>query len=107
MILSKLPGRPDFVYRRSKVAIFVHGCWWHKCPVCNIPPPKTHVEYWRRKLDRNTERDRLNKNGLESLGWRVMEVWEHDVRENPGAVARKIKDIVASRTSLPFDSENL
>lgn len=94
---SNLPGRPDFVYSRARLAVFVHGDWWHRCPICKIPLPQTHRGYWRRKLERNVERDRLNRQELESMGWKVMEVWEHEVRKDPVAAALRIVAEVTKR----------
>src|SRR2546425_5553526 len=67
---SDLPGRPEFVYPRARLAVFVHGCWWHGCPEHYVPP-KTHGSYWKRKIERNMERDRFNREDLVSIGWRV------------------------------------
>lgn len=88
---SKLPGRPDFAYPREKVAVFVHGCWWHRCPRENFPLPKTHTAFWKRKFARNVERDRLNREELESMGWKVIEIWEHEVKANPRGCAERIR----------------
>lgn len=92
LVASSLPGRPDFVYPKSRLAIFVHGCFWHRCQVCDLPLPKTHTEFWRRKFERNVERDMLNRRDLRATGWRVLEVWEHELRRNPKAVAEKIRN---------------
>jgi len=91
---SKLPGRPDIVYPAQKVAVFVHGCWWHRCPRENYPLPKTHTAFWKRKFQRNAERDRLNREELESIGWRVIEIWEHEIDENLAQVISKIKSLL-------------
>jgi len=96
VIESKLPGRPDFVYPKARVAVFVHGCWWHRCPICDLAQPRTHAEYWKRKLARNVERDKLNKLELESMGWKVVEIWEHEVKKNAASAARGIRDFVAN-----------
>jgi DNA mismatch endonuclease, patch repair protein len=87
---NDLLGRPDFVYPKQKVAVFVHGCYWHRCPVDALPIPKTHTAFWRRKFERNVERDRLNREELESIGWNVIELWEHEVRSDPRACAERV-----------------
>lgn len=97
LVRSRLPGKPDFVYPRAKLAVFVHGCWWHCCPVCNISLPRTNASYWTQKLERNVERDTLNKVELNSLGWKVLEVWEHEVRNSPKATALRITRAVLRR----------
>ena len=95
---SSLPGSPDFVFRRERVAVFVNGCYWHRCPIHAKSLPKTHTSFWRRKFERNIERDRLNRSELESMGWTVLDVWEHEVKEDPASVAQRVKTIVQSRS---------
>lgn len=97
LVRSKLPGSPDFVYSAAKLVVFVHGCFWHRCPIHSKQPPKTHTAFWRRKFARNVERDRLNREELELMGWRVQEVWEHEVREDPTAVANRIRKLATKR----------
>jgi DNA mismatch endonuclease (patch repair protein) len=74
-----LPGRPDIVFRRRKVAIFVHGCFWHrhpdpKCKLARLP--KSRLDFWLPKLDRNRARDLENQERLQGLGWKVLVIWE-------------------------------
>lgn len=76
---SRLPGRPDFVLLGRKTAVFVHGCFWHGCPV-HFKEPKSRQEFWREKIRRNRERDSEVTASLSSLGWTVLVVWEHDVK---------------------------
>ena len=95
---NSLPGRPDLVYRRAKLAVYVNGCWWHGCPI-HYSPPKSHRAFWRKKLERNRERDQLNRLELESIGWKVLEVWEHEVIADPKTVARKIRMLVQMNLS--------
>jgi len=74
-----LPGKPDVVFRDSKVALFVHGCFWHQHPDPNCTlsrMPKTRVDFWRPKLEGNRLRDQKVRIILESQGWTVIEVWE-------------------------------
>jgi DNA mismatch endonuclease (patch repair protein) len=72
-----LPGTPDFAIRRSKIAIFVHGCFWHQhaCPRGNRRPV-SNVAYWKRKLNANQKRDRVVMRSLRRLGWKTLVVWE-------------------------------
>lgn len=91
------PGRPDIAYPGHKVAIFVHGDFWHRCPTCNLPLPRTHREFWEAKLERNVERDARKVAELESAGWKVFVCWEHEVRENPYFCAEGIKKYIDSR----------
>ncbi len=71
--------RPDIAYPGKKVAIFVHGCFWPRCPRCALALPKSTVEYWSGKFERNVERDRMKEAALLNLGWKVHTIWECDV----------------------------
>lgn len=73
---SKAPGRPDICYPGRKVAIFVHGCFWHRCPDCDLPIPRNNRDFWEGKFRRNIERDRIKESSLEEAGWTVLVVWE-------------------------------
>jgi DNA mismatch endonuclease (patch repair protein) len=76
----KLIGRPDFVFHRQRVVIFVDGCFWHGCPQCRNTPV-TNAAYWENKNTRNRKRDRLVTRVLAKSGWRVIRIWEHRLRE--------------------------
>jgi DNA mismatch endonuclease, patch repair protein len=101
LLSNSLPGRPDIVYGRSKVAVFVQGCFWHRCPICDLPLPKTNPDFWRRKFERNVERDKINREELRSQGWAVIEVWEHQVRDDPRQAAELVRSLVGARKKLP------
>lgn len=78
---SKLPGKPDLVFRRLKTVIFVNGCFWHghdKCTVFRLP--KSRTDYWEAKIARNRLRDAKNIAKLESMGWNVIVIWECEMR---------------------------
>jgi len=78
-----LPGRPDVVLPGLRVAVFVHGCFWHAHPgCCYARVPASNREFWEAKLAANVERDRLAKEALLSRGWRVLVVWECATRSN-------------------------
>jgi DNA mismatch endonuclease (patch repair protein) len=87
---SSIPGKPDIAFPRWRLAVFLHGCFWHRCPRCNIAIPKTHRSYWKKKLEMNVERDGLRRRHLESLGWKVVVIWEHEVREDLDSSVRRI-----------------
>jgi len=81
-------GRPDFVFPASRVALFVDGCFWHGCPK-HYTKPKNNRAFWKRKLDANHARDRQVNRELRRKGWRVLRIWEHDLRlKNPKWLAR-------------------
>ena len=74
---SELPGCPDVVFRRSRKAIFVHGCFWHRHEGCRrASTPKTRETFWRRKFAKNRERDERNQKTLVQMGWSYLIVWE-------------------------------
>src|SRR2546427_3279338 len=91
MSRNDLPGSPDFIYPRKNIAVFVHGCFWHRCPECSFDLPKRNRSFWERKFKRNVERDRLVKRELESMGWRVLVVWEHELKNEPQRIAEKVR----------------
>jgi DNA mismatch endonuclease, patch repair protein len=79
-----LPGRPDIVLPMRGVAVFVHGCFWHRHEKCrNSVLPKTRPEFWLAKLSRNVERDQQNAFALKQLGWRVLTIWECELENEP------------------------
>ncbi|WP_261533796.1 very short patch repair endonuclease [Burkholderia multivorans] len=77
----KLPGSPDVVFRSRRAVIFVHGCFWHGHDCRRGRAPSTNTEYWHAKLQRNKERDAEVALRLEAMGWRVLTVWECQIRD--------------------------
>lgn len=77
----RLPGRPDLAFTRAKVAVFVDGCFWHRCAEHGTLP-RHNRDWWRAKLDRNVARDRRKDAALDGLGWTVLHVWEHEPVES-------------------------
>ena len=94
---KQAPGTPDIAYPGRKIAIFVNGCFWHRCPHCSPAMPKSHADFWARKFARNEERDARKVEQLESSGWQVMTVWECRLREHPGAVLEQLATSLAQR----------
>ena len=86
----KIPGKPDICYPGRKVAIFVNGCFWHRCPYCNPSMPKHNREFWEEKFERNVERDNDNYQKLIGMGWNVVVVWECEIKDDLGGVVLKI-----------------
>lgn len=79
--VRKLPGRPDIVLRKYRTVIFVDGCFWHGHEGCRyFRLPKSNIDFWRAKIERNTARDARNEAELTAQGWRVLRVWECDIR---------------------------
>lgn len=77
----RLPGKPDIVLPKYHTVIFVHGCFWHRHPGCKYATtPSTNAEYWTKKFSRNIENDNKHSQELTSQGWKVLIVWECDIR---------------------------
>ena len=71
----------DIAFPKTRVALFVHGCFWHGCPICRIPVPRSHSRYWETKIRGNRIRDRTTTNTLRRSGWSVEVIWEHEFTE--------------------------
>jgi DNA mismatch endonuclease (patch repair protein) len=80
---AKAPGRPDIAFVGRRVAVFVHGCFWHGCPHCRPRRPGSNRSFWEAKLDRNMARDRRKVRDLRKEGWRVCTIWECRLKKNP------------------------
>ncbi|MFH1637921.1 MAG: very short patch repair endonuclease [Candidatus Woesearchaeota archaeon] len=85
-----IAGKPDFIHRKAKIAIFVHGCFWHKCPKC-YREPQSNRNYWLPKLKKNVARDKKNRATLEEKGYKVIEIWEHEIKKDIKKVNRIIR----------------
>jgi DNA mismatch endonuclease, patch repair protein len=83
-----LPGKPDFVFPKERLALFVDGCFWHGCPL-HGHVPQSNVAYWLPKLKRNKARDRDVNRLFKKRGWKVIRFWEHSLK-NPASVAQRI-----------------
>ena len=90
---KNLPGRPDIAFQKKKLAIFVNGCFWHSCPYCRPRVPASHLAFWEKKFLRNKERDKEKARELKKLSWRVLVVWECQIKKS---LPRTIKRITNS-----------
>lgn len=95
----RLPGAPDLVFPSRRLALFVHGCFWHRhtgCPAARLP--KSRLDFWEPKLEGNAERDKKKRAELEAMGWRVFVIWECETRkkETLEAVAMCIRKMSAT-----------
>ena len=91
---KKAPGRPDIAYPGKKIAIFVNGCYWHRCPKCNLPLPKTNTDFWKEKFDKNVKRDKKKNDELLSLDWIVLVFWECDIKSDISNSIQKVKKVL-------------
>ena len=82
-------GRPDFVFRRERLVVFVDGCFWHGCSK-HGRQPGSNQEYWIAKLSRNQKRDKAVNRELKTKGWRVLRFWHHDLA-NPERVVKRVR----------------
>jgi DNA mismatch endonuclease (patch repair protein) len=87
--VKKIFGTPDIVFRRKRVLVFIDSDFWH-CNPDNFIMPKTNVEYWKKKFQRNKERDLLVNTKLKNEGWKVIRVWESDIYHDIDKVMEKI-----------------
>jgi len=91
-----IPGKPDFVFRSARLAVFVDGCFWHGCPRhCQMPA--TNRDFWQKKLTSNRARDRSVTRLLRRKGWRVVRIWECQLAGNPRACISRIRKALGVR----------
>jgi len=93
-------GKPDFVFPKLRVAVFVDGCFWHGCPQ-HATMPKTNLAFWKKKLASNKARDRLVTRTLRKSGWHVLRIWEHDLRpKNQPNCLKRLRRLINSAAML-------
>lgn len=91
--LKRLPGKPDIFLPRHDLAIFVHGCFWHRHSCKKASVPKTNKLFWRKKLERNVERDRHNRRDLAKMGYRSLVIWECQVSRTSYIIKKVLKTL--------------
>ena len=93
---SRLPGKPDIVLPKWSAVVFVHGCFWHRHANCKYAVmPKSNVDFWTEKLEKNRQRDWSNERKLRELGWRVFIIWECELSKE-----RVLQQLVRSARSV-------
>ena len=97
--VKKLPGCPDIVLAKYQTVIFVNDCFWHKHDCHRFVWPSSNQDYWRPKILRNVERDQLSRQELESLGWKVIVVWECELK-------KKVRDTRMAELDAEIRSQN-
>lgn len=91
-----VPGRPDIAFVSRRIALFVHGCFWHGCPHCRPRTPKSNTAFWSQKVATNQARDERKVTELKRAGWRVFTVWECQLRVSPArALVRVLRALAA------------
>lgn len=89
-----IPGRPDLIYRKYGLAIFVNGCYWHRCQKCKPSFPKSNVDFWKGKFQKNKERDRRKIQELEFEGWKTIVIWECEINKDLDKCVQKINEMI-------------
>lgn len=93
---KRLPGKPDLVLPKHRTVIFVHGCFWHRHGCKLASNPKSRQDYWAPKFERNVRRDAEHRSALEEAGWRVVVIWECEVK-NPALLRQALVDLFPIR----------
>lgn len=98
---KNLPGSPDLILPRRRLAVFVHGCFWHRHEGCRYAyTPKSRIAFWTEKFTQNVARDRRNEAALRDLGWRVLIIWECETRDEE-IVRRYLEESVEQCGTVP------
>lgn len=91
---KKAPGRPDIAFPGRKLAVFVNGCYWHRCPYCKLGMPKNNAEFWKAKFERNVERDQEKLAALNTAGWKSLVIWECELKKDLATQVAKVKALI-------------
>ncbi|WP_302610289.1 very short patch repair endonuclease [uncultured Mitsuokella sp.] len=102
--VASLPGKPDIVLRKYNTVIFVNGCFWHHHDCGRFRWPSTNAEYWKKKINRNVQRDFDNKRLLEEMGWHVLTVWECQLKKRvrDDNLSRLYEMVISERRQTPY-----
>jgi len=90
---SKYFGKPDLVLPKYKTVIFIDSCFWHNCPKHGYLP-KSNLKYWRKKIERNKERDKEVKKHYKKISWKIFRVWEHDIIKQQSIIINKLSKLL-------------
>jgi len=97
---KKAPGKPDISFPGKKIAIFINGCYWHRCPKCNLGLPKNNRAFWQQKFERNVERDKEKVAALEQQNWNVLIIWECELKSNVQVHVCKVEQLLIQYSTL-------
>jgi DNA mismatch endonuclease (patch repair protein) len=98
-----LAGRPDFVFKRERIAVFVDGCYWHGCRCRRLPTEKR--QYWEEKFQANQARDKRVTRELRAQGWTVVRLWEHQLKKHPRMVIKRISEVLHLSLKGAYDCQ--
>ncbi len=94
-VKNNLLGKPDIVFAKKKIAIFINGCFWHQHKGCKLSyMPKSNLKFWKKKLESNVERDKKVNQELKKKGWKVLTVWECKIEKNINKIVSDIAERV-------------
>lgn len=92
-----LLGKPDLVFVRARLAVFIDSCFWHGCPL-HVRMPSSNQKYWQAKIGRNVERDAKTNAAYKEMSWRIMRIWEHELKEDFDACINRVAQAVKGAT---------
>ncbi|MEM1338694.1 MAG: very short patch repair endonuclease [Bacteroidota bacterium] len=92
--LKNLPGKPDLSFPSRKLAVFVNGCFWHRCPYCKLSLPKSNTDFWENKFKKNVARDKRKINDLKMIGWDTIAIWECEIKSDMNTCLEKIRKAI-------------
>ena len=98
----KAPGKPDICYPGRRLAIFIHGCFWHRCPYCQLSLPKTNSSFWQDKFEKNKIRDNQYQQLYREAGWQRIVIWECQLQQNLTGSVTLIQEL---HRGVPFSWE--
>lgn len=93
----EIPGKPDIYFPRKRLAIYMHGCFWHRCPHCCPTTPKSNTDFWTRKFEANVKRDKRVKRRLSRMGVSFLTIWECQLKRNAEGCVGRIKKVIEKR----------
>ena len=91
---KKVPGKPDICFPGKKVAVFVNGCYWHRCPKCQSSLPKSNTAFWKEKFEKNVTRDIRKAEALREMDWQVLTVWECELKTDIKNCVRQVSALL-------------
>lgn len=92
---KKAPGRPDIAFPSRKIAVFVNGCFWHRCPYCRPNLPKSHRAFWKQKFRKNVSRDKIKVLQLRRADWKVLTIWECQLKKNVQRSVTRVEELLS------------
>jgi len=93
LVKNSLPGNPDLVFTRQRLAVFVDGCFWHRCPI-HYQAPTTNAYFWETKIAKNVDRDERVNSELREIGWTVLRIWEHEIKKDLDGSVNKVISVL-------------